>query len=123
MILLFAPIIALLAAIIIYLVRMWISDIAILLGLESNAELERARAIDSGHPPGENPYVEPRGARKLWHPGWCAGRRDVGTRLPPRIRRTDGRGPSAGHCRLRGEAGDGGLAASFSPVARRRRQR
>jgi membrane protein len=44
---------------------MWISDIAILLGLESNAELERARAIDSGHPPGENPYVEPRDARKL----------------------------------------------------------
>lgn len=24
------------------------------------------------------------------HPGWCAGRRDVGTRLPPRIRHTDG---------------------------------
>ncbi|MFF9812312.1 hypothetical protein [Streptomyces sp. NPDC014006] len=62
---LLAAIIALLAAIIIYLVRMWISDIAILLGLESNTGLERARAIDGGHPPGEKPYVEPRDARKL----------------------------------------------------------
>ncbi|USQ85993.1 YihY/virulence factor BrkB family protein [Streptomyces phaeoluteigriseus] len=53
------------AAIIIFLVWMWISNIAILLGLEFNAELERARAIDSGHPPGEEPYVEPRDTRKL----------------------------------------------------------
>ncbi|MFF4845810.1 YihY/virulence factor BrkB family protein [Streptomyces collinus] len=54
-----------LAGIIIFLVWMWISNIAILLGLEFNAELERARAIDSGHPPGEEPYVEPRDTRKL----------------------------------------------------------
>ncbi|MEV5317428.1 YihY/virulence factor BrkB family protein [Streptomyces sp. NPDC052687] len=53
------------AAVIIFLVWMWISNIAILLGLEFNAELERARAIDSGHPPGEEPYVEPRDTRKL----------------------------------------------------------
>ncbi|MFJ5996997.1 YihY/virulence factor BrkB family protein [Streptomyces sp. NPDC092370] len=53
------------AAIIIFLIWMWISNIAILLGLEFNAELERARAIDSGHPPGEEPYVEPRDTRKL----------------------------------------------------------
>lgn len=51
------------AAVIIFLVWMWISNIAILLGLEFNAELERARAIDSGHPPGEEPYVEPRDTR------------------------------------------------------------
>ncbi|MFF7466868.1 hypothetical protein [Streptomyces tricolor] len=42
-----------------------ISDIAILLGLECNAELERARAIDSGHPPGEEPCVEPRDTRTI----------------------------------------------------------
>lgn len=54
-----------LAAVIIFLVWMWISNVAILLGLEFNAELERARAIEAGHPPGEEPYAEPRDTRKL----------------------------------------------------------
>nr|WP_189937219.1 YihY/virulence factor BrkB family protein [Streptomyces sulfonofaciens] len=54
-----------LAVIIIFLIWLWISNIAVLLGLEFNAELERARAIDSGHPPGEEPYAEPRDTRKL----------------------------------------------------------
>ncbi|MEU0333516.1 YihY/virulence factor BrkB family protein [Streptomyces sp. NPDC006193] len=54
-----------LAAVIVFLVWLWISNLAILLGLELNAELERARAIDSGHPPGEEPYAEPRDTRRL----------------------------------------------------------
>jgi membrane protein len=54
-----------LAAVIVFLIWMWISNIAILLGLEFNAELERGRAIETGHPPGEEPYVEPRDTRKL----------------------------------------------------------
>lgn len=54
-----------LAAVIIFLVWLWISNLAILLGLEFNAELERSRAIQSGHPPTEEPYVEPRDTRKL----------------------------------------------------------
>lgn len=54
-----------LAAVIIFLIWLWISNIAILLGLEFNAELERGRALDAGHPPGEEPYVEPRDTRKL----------------------------------------------------------
>jgi membrane protein len=54
-----------LAAIIIFLIWLWISNIAILLGLEFNAELERGRAIDSGHPPDQEPYTEPRDTRKL----------------------------------------------------------
>lgn len=54
-----------LAAVIIFLVWLWISNIAILLGLEYNAELERSRAIEAGHPPGEEPYAEPRDTRKL----------------------------------------------------------
>ncbi|MDN3292942.1 YihY/virulence factor BrkB family protein [Streptomyces ficellus] len=54
-----------LAAVIIFLIWLWISNIAILLGLEFNAELERERAIGTGHPPGEEPYVEPRDTRKL----------------------------------------------------------
>ncbi|MGP3949856.1 YihY/virulence factor BrkB family protein [Streptomyces sp. 7N604] len=53
------------AAVIIFLIWMWVSNIAILLGLEFNAELERGRAIETGHPPGEEPYVEPRDTRKL----------------------------------------------------------
>ncbi|THA28684.1 YihY/virulence factor BrkB family protein [Streptomyces sp. A1277] len=54
-----------LAAVIVFLVWLWISNLAILLGLEFNAEVERQRAIDSGHPPGEEPYAEPRDTRKL----------------------------------------------------------
>ncbi|MET8678968.1 YihY/virulence factor BrkB family protein [Streptomyces sp. NPDC004647] len=54
-----------LAAVIVFLVWLWISNIAILLGLEFNAELERGRAIESGHPSGQEPYAEPRDTRKL----------------------------------------------------------
>ncbi|MFH8569482.1 YihY/virulence factor BrkB family protein [Streptomyces sp. NPDC017993] len=53
------------AAVIIFLVWLWISNIATLLGLEFNSELERSRAIEGGHPPEEEPYVEPRDTRKL----------------------------------------------------------
>ncbi|MDI5969029.1 YihY/virulence factor BrkB family protein [Streptomyces sp. SL13] len=53
------------AAIIIFLVWLWISNIAILLGLEFNAELERERAIHDGHRPDDEPYAEPRDTRKL----------------------------------------------------------
>ncbi|GAB3107962.1 YihY/virulence factor BrkB family protein [Streptomyces calidiresistens] len=54
-----------LAGVIIFLIWMWISNIAILLGLEVNAELERSRAIATGHSPETEPYVEPRDTRKL----------------------------------------------------------
>ncbi|TQK49808.1 membrane protein [Streptomyces sp. SLBN-118] len=54
-----------LAAVIIFLIWLWLSNIAILLGLEFNAELERRRAIETGHPAEEEPYVEPRDTRKL----------------------------------------------------------
>jgi membrane protein len=53
------------AAVIVFLVWLWISNIAILLGLEFNAELERGRAIEEGHPPDDEPYAEPRDTRKL----------------------------------------------------------
>ena len=48
------------AAIIVFLVWLWISNTAILLGQEFNAELGRGRAEAAGHPPGREPYVEPR---------------------------------------------------------------
>jgi membrane protein len=49
-----------LAGVIIFLVWLWISNVAILLGAELNAELARARVIESGHPADVEPFVEPR---------------------------------------------------------------
>jgi membrane protein len=49
-----------LAGVVIFLVWLWISNIAVLLGAELNAEIERGRQIEAGHPPDEEPFVEPR---------------------------------------------------------------
>ena len=54
-----------LAGVIIFLVWLWLSNTAILLGAELNAELERGRAIAGGHPPEEEPYMELRDTSKL----------------------------------------------------------
>src|SRR5436309_9574187 len=54
-----------LGGIIIFLVWLWISNIAVLLGAEFNAELERGRQIESGMPPGREPFLEPRDTRKF----------------------------------------------------------
>jgi membrane protein len=54
-----------LAGPIVFLVWLWISNIMVLLGAEFNAELERGRAIEAGHPEQEEPYVEPRDTRKM----------------------------------------------------------
>ncbi|MFG3193203.1 YihY/virulence factor BrkB family protein [Streptomyces omiyaensis] len=53
-----------LAGVIIFLVWLWITNLAILLGLEFDAEMVRQRAIAGGHPEDEEPYVEPRDTRK-----------------------------------------------------------
>jgi membrane protein len=53
-----------LAGVIVFLVWLWISNVAILLGAEFNAELERARVIEAGHPADKEPFVEPRRAPK-----------------------------------------------------------
>jgi membrane protein len=53
-----------LAAVIIFLVWLWISNTAILLGAELNAEIARARLIEAGHPADREPFVEPRRAPK-----------------------------------------------------------
>ncbi|MEU2792300.1 YihY/virulence factor BrkB family protein [Streptomyces sp. NPDC007100] len=52
-----------LAGVIVFLVWLWLSNLAVLLGLEFDAELARQRAITEGHPPQEEPYVEPRDTR------------------------------------------------------------
>jgi YihY family inner membrane protein len=53
-----------LAGVIIFLVWLWITNLAILLGLEFDAEMARQRAIEGGHPVAEEPYVEPRDTAK-----------------------------------------------------------
>jgi membrane protein len=45
-------------------VWLWITNLAILLGLEFDAELHRRRAVAGGHPAEQEPYVEPRDTRK-----------------------------------------------------------
>jgi membrane protein len=58
-----------LAGVVIFLVWLWISDVAILLGAEFNAELERGRRIEAGHPEDREPFVEPRDTRKMSEEG------------------------------------------------------
>ncbi|MBV9801817.1 MAG: YihY/virulence factor BrkB family protein [Solirubrobacterales bacterium] len=53
-----------LAGAVIFLVWLWISNIAVLLGAEWNAEIERGRRIEAGQPAEEEPFVEPRRAPK-----------------------------------------------------------
>jgi membrane protein len=54
-----------LASIIIFLVWLWITNIAVLLGAEVNAELEHQRAVEAGLPEDVEPFVELRDTRKL----------------------------------------------------------
>jgi len=54
-----------LASVIVFLVWLWISNIAVLLGAELNAELERGRVIESGRPADDEPFVQPRDTRKM----------------------------------------------------------
>jgi membrane protein len=49
-----------LGGVIIFLVWLWISNIAILLGAEFNAELERGRQIEAGRPAEKEPFLAPR---------------------------------------------------------------
>ncbi|MGW2864748.1 YihY/virulence factor BrkB family protein [Streptomyces sp. SDr-06] len=51
------------AGVIVFLVWLWITNLAILLGLEFDAEVVRQRAIAGGMPPEEEPYTEPRDTR------------------------------------------------------------
>lgn len=65
-----------LAGVIVFLVWLWLSNLAILLGLEFDAELARQRAIAAGLPADEEPYVAPRDTRK-WPVRLKRGRRDL----------------------------------------------
>ncbi|MEH1123074.1 YihY/virulence factor BrkB family protein [Micromonospora sp. CPCC 206061] len=54
-----------LGGVIIFFVWLWISNLAVLLGAEFDAELHRGRAIAAGHPQDEEPFVELRDDRKI----------------------------------------------------------
>jgi membrane protein len=46
-----------LASVVVFLVWLWITNVAILFGAELNAEIERGRQIERGHPPDREPYL------------------------------------------------------------------
>jgi membrane protein len=49
-----------LAAVVVFLVWLWITNLVVLLGAELNAEIERGRQIERGHPPDEEPFLPQR---------------------------------------------------------------
>jgi membrane protein len=49
-----------LGGIIIFLVWLWLTNVAVLLGAELNAEVERRRQIEKGVPPEREPFLPPR---------------------------------------------------------------
>jgi len=54
-----------LAGVVIFLVWLWLTNLAILMGAEINAELDHGRAIAEGLPEDVEPFAEPRDTRKL----------------------------------------------------------
>jgi membrane protein len=68
-----------LASVVIFLMWLWLTNIAILLGAELNAELERGRQIIGGHPEDEEPYLPLRNEPKP------KKREATGTRRPRSI--------------------------------------
>ena len=52
------------ASVVVFLVWLWITNIVILLGAELNAEIERGRQIEGGHPAEREPYLPPRAEPK-----------------------------------------------------------
>ncbi|MEA2304976.1 MAG: rane protein, partial [Solirubrobacteraceae bacterium] len=54
-----------LGGVIAFLVWLWITNIAVLLGQEFNAELERGRELERGEPAEDEIQLEPRDTRKM----------------------------------------------------------
>ncbi|HWO62070.1 MAG TPA: YihY/virulence factor BrkB family protein [Umezawaea sp.] len=54
-----------LAGVIVFLVWLWISNLALLLGAELDAELERGRRIEAGQSPEHDPVAPPRDTRAM----------------------------------------------------------
>jgi hypothetical protein len=63
-----------LGGVISFLVWLWVSNIAVLLGAEFNAELERGRQIEAGMKPTERePFLPPRDTKKMDDPPDTSG--------------------------------------------------
>jgi membrane protein len=63
-----------LGGVISFLVWLWVSNIAVLLGAEFNAELERGRQIEAGmKPTGREPFLPPRDTKKMDDPPDTSG--------------------------------------------------
>ena len=54
-----------LAGVVVFLIWLWISNLAVLLGAEFDAELARARQIEDGHPEEKEPFLPPRDTRAM----------------------------------------------------------
>jgi membrane protein len=54
-----------LAGVVVFLVWLWISNLAVLFGAEFDAELIREREIEEGHPEEAEPFLEPRDTRAM----------------------------------------------------------
>jgi membrane protein len=54
-----------LGGVIIFLIWLWITNVAVLFGAELNAELERGRQIEDGMDADQEPFLEPRDTRKM----------------------------------------------------------
>jgi membrane protein len=54
-----------LAGVVIFMVWLWLTNVALLLGAEVNAELDHGRAIAEGLPADVRPFTEPRDTSKL----------------------------------------------------------
>ena len=57
----------------VFLVWLWITNVAILLGAELNAEVERGRQIEAGQPASREPFLEPRTEPKEGEPPYRDG--------------------------------------------------
>ena len=68
-----------LASVVVFLMWLWLTNIAILLGAEFNAELERGRQMIGGHPEEQEPYLplrdEPKSKAKPSKPRQLSSRR------------------------------------------------
>ena len=54
-----------LAGVVVFLVWLWVSNLAVLLGAEFDAELARGQRIEAGAPPDREPFLEPRDTRAM----------------------------------------------------------
>ncbi|HEX6361267.1 YihY/virulence factor BrkB family protein [Actinophytocola sp.] len=54
-----------LAGVVVFLVWLWLSNLAVLFGAEFDSELTRERQIEEGHPENVEPFLEPRDTRAI----------------------------------------------------------